>query len=140
RPAAAEGVAQSLAGVFHQPIAAALVLGMLSAFWIYADQPRTARLIAEIGAFPPMLLILRRLVAPPMRPVLYIMAAFFLVDIIRDLVVPLSLFERLLFLLEMLTVMVVLAWLTRSGHGDPMIAASGPAGAPLVPRGARQPR
>jgi potassium-dependent mechanosensitive channel len=129
RLAAAEGVAQSLAVVFDQPVAAALVLGMLSAFWIYADQPRTARLIAEIGAFPPMLLILRRLVAPPMRPVLYIMAAFFLVDIIRDLVVPLSLFERLLFLLEMLTVMVVLAWLTRSGHGDPMIAASGPAAA-----------
>src|SRR4030095_3809365 len=139
RLTAAEGVAQSLAVVFDQPVAAALVLGMLSAFWIYADQPRTARLIAEIGAFPPMLLILRRLVAPPMRPVLYIMAAFFLVDIIRDLVVPLSLFERLLFLLEMLTVMVVLAWLTRSGHGDPMIAASGPAGGGARAGGGRPP-
>jgi len=36
---AAEGVARSLAVVFDQPIAAALVLGMLSAFWIYADEP-----------------------------------------------------------------------------------------------------
>src|SRR5262245_45243424 len=126
RLTAAEGVAQSLAVVFDQPIAAALVLGMLSAFWIYADQPRTARLIAEIGAFPPMLLILRRMVAPAMRPVLYVMAALFMADIVRDLFSPLSLFERVLFLLEMLTVTAMLVWLTRSGHGDSLIAASGP--------------
>ena len=122
RLTAAEGVARSLAVVFDQPIAAALVLGMLSAFWIYADEPRTARLIAEIGAFPPMLLILRRLVAPPMRPVLYVMAALFMADIVRDLVVPLSLFERVLFLLEMLTVTVMLIWLARAGHADQLIA------------------
>jgi potassium-dependent mechanosensitive channel len=121
---AAEGVARSLAVVFDQPIAAALVLGMLSAFWIYADQPRSARLIAEIGAFPPMLLILRRMVAPPMRPVLYVMAAVFLADIVRDLVVPLSLFERVLFLAEMLTVTVMLIWLARSGHADSLIAST----------------
>jgi small-conductance mechanosensitive channel len=122
RLTAAEGVARSLAVVFDQPIAAALVLGMLSAFWIYADEPRTARLIAEIGAFPPMLLILRRLVAPPMRPVLYVMAALFMADIVRDLVVPLSLFERVLFLLEMLTVTVMLIWLARAGHADQLTA------------------
>ena len=120
---AAEGAARSLAVVFDQPVAAALVLGMLSAFWIYADEPRTARLIAEIGAFPPMLLILRRLVAPPMRPVLYVMAALFLADIVRDLVVPLSLFERVLFLLEMLTVTVMLTWLVRAGHADNLTAS-----------------
>jgi potassium-dependent mechanosensitive channel len=119
---AAEGVAQSLAIVFDQPIAAALVLGMLSAFWIYADEPRTARLVAEIGAFPSMLVILRRQVAPPMRPVLYVMAGFFVVDIVRDLVVQLSLFERALFLLEMLAASVMLAWITRSEHGDELLA------------------
>jgi potassium-dependent mechanosensitive channel len=122
RLTAAEGVARSLAVVFDQPIAAALVLGMLAAFWIYADEPRTARLIAELGAFPPMLLILRRLVAPPMRPVLYVMAALFLADIVRDLVVPLSMFERVLFLLEMLTVTVMLTWLVRAGHANQLVA------------------
>jgi potassium-dependent mechanosensitive channel len=120
---AAEGVAQSLAIVFDQPIAASLVLSMLSAFWIYAGEPRTARLIAEIGAFPSMLLILRRQVAPPMRPVLYVMAAFFLVDIVRDLVVQLPLLERVLFLLEMLTATVMLAWITRSKHGHELLAS-----------------
>jgi small-conductance mechanosensitive channel len=120
---AAEGVAQSLAIVFDQPIAASLVLSMLSAFWIYAGEPRTARLIAEIGAFPSMLLILRRQVAPPMRPVLYVMAAFFLVDIVRDLVIQLSLLERVLFLLEMLTATVMLAWITRSRHGHELLTS-----------------
>jgi small-conductance mechanosensitive channel len=134
RLAAAEGVARSLAVVFDQPVAAALVLGMLSAFWIYADEPRTARLIAEIGAFPPMLLILRRLVAPPMRPVLYIMAALFLADIVRDLVVPLSLFERVLFLLEMLTVTVMLVWLARAGHADQLTAGRSGSGVGRVRR------
>jgi small-conductance mechanosensitive channel len=123
RLTAAEGVAQSLAVVFDQPVAAALVLGMLSAFWIYADEPRAARLIAEVGAFPPMLLILRRLVAPQARPVLYVMGALFLVDIVRDLFVPLSLFERVLFLLEMLTVAVMLTWLVRTGHADALTAS-----------------
>jgi small-conductance mechanosensitive channel len=131
---AAEGAARSLAVVFDQPIAAALVLGMLSAFWIYADEPRTARLIAEIGAFPPMLLILRRLVAPPMRPVLYVMAALFLADIVRDLVVPLSLFERVLFLLEMLTVTVMLTWLVRAGHADNLTASRSGSAVGLVRR------
>ena len=126
RLTAAEGAAKSLAVVFDQPIAAALVLGMLAAFWIYADQPRTARLIAEVGAFPPMVLILRRMVTPAMRPVLYVMAALFMVDIVRDLFNPMSLGERVLFILEMLTVTAMLAWLTRSGHGDTLIAASGP--------------
>ena len=127
RLTAAEGVTQSLAVVFDQPVAAALVLGMLSAFWIYADQPGTARLIAEVGAFPPMLLILRRMVVPAMRPVLYVMAALFLADIVRDLVVPLSLFERVLFLAEMLTATVMLIWLARSGHSDSLTATTGSA-------------
>jgi hypothetical protein len=98
RLTAAGGVARSLAVVFDQPVAAALVLGCCRRSGSTRTRPRTARLIAEIGAFPPMLLILRRLVAPPMRPVLYVMAALFLADIVRDLVVPLSLFERVLFL------------------------------------------
>ncbi len=58
-----------------------------------------------------------------MRPVLYVMAALFLTDIVRDLVVPLSLFERVLFLLEMLTVTVMLTWLVRAGHADQLTAS-----------------
>ena len=84
---APEGTTGPPAIAFDQPVAAALVLGMLAAFWIYADEPRTARLIVEIGVFLPMVVILRQLVTPPMRPALYAMAAFFPVDVLRDLLV-----------------------------------------------------
>jgi potassium efflux system protein len=121
----AEEAARSLAIVFDQPVASALVLGMLSAFWIYTDTPRMARLIAEIGAFPPMILILRRLVVPSMRPTLYAMAAFFVVDIVRDFVAPLSGLERVLFLLEILAATALLIWCFWAGRVDDLVAARG---------------
>jgi small-conductance mechanosensitive channel len=123
----AEEAARSLAIVFDQPVASTLVLGMLSAFWIYADEPRTARLIAGIGAFAPMIVILRRQVVPSMRPALYAMAGFFVADIVRDLVVPLSLFERALFLLEILALAALLGWSFWSGRIDDLVTARGPA-------------
>ena len=121
----AEEPARSLAIVFDQPVASALVLGMLSAFWIYADEPRTARLIAEIGAFAPMILILRRMVVPSMRPTLYAMAAFFVVDIVRDLVAPLPVLERVLLLLEILAATALLSWCFWAGRVDDLVAARG---------------
>jgi small-conductance mechanosensitive channel len=120
-----EGSATPPTIAFDQPVAAALVLGTLAAFWIYAEEPRTARLIVEIGVFPPMVLILRRLVTPPMRPALYVMAAFFPVDILRDILVQRPLLERTLFLLEMLAATVLLSWFIRSGRLEHLVAASG---------------
>jgi small-conductance mechanosensitive channel len=122
---APEGPARSPAIAFDQPVAAALVLGMLAAFWIYADEPRTARLIVEIGVFPPMVLILRRLVIPSMRPALYSMAAFFPVDVLRELLVQRPLLERAIFLVEMLAAAGLLGWFIRSGRVDDLIAAGG---------------
>ena len=122
---APEGPGHSPAIALDQPVAAALVLGMLAAFWIYADEPRTARLIVEIGVFPPMVLILRQLVTPPVRPALYVMAAFFPVDVIRDLLGPRPLLERGLFVLEMLAAAALLGWFARSGRLDDLITASG---------------
>ena len=129
--AAAEGPGR-LAIAFDQPVAGALVLGMLAAFWIYAEQPRTARFIVEIGVFPPMVLILRRLVAAPMRPALYAMAAFFPVDVLRELLVQRPLLERGLFLLEMLAAAALLGWFLRTGRVEHLIAASGASGSARV--------
>jgi small-conductance mechanosensitive channel len=122
---APEGTAASPAIAFDQPVAAALVLGTLAAFWIYAEEPRTARLIVEIGVFPPMVVILRHLVIPPMRPALYVIAAFFPVDVVRDLLIQRPLLERTLFLLEMVAAAALLSWFIRSGRLDQLIAASG---------------
>ena len=120
-----ETAARSLAFLFDQPVAAALVLGLLSAFWIYADEPRMAGLVVKTGALLPMVLILRRLVAPTMRSGLYALTAFFLADLLQDLVSPLPLLERMSFLLEMLAAAVVLGWFIRSGRMQELVAARG---------------
>ena len=122
---APEGATTAPAIAFDQPVAAALVLGMLAAFWLYAEEPRTARLIVEIGVFPPMVLILRQLVTPPMRPALYAMAAFFPVDVLRDLLVQRPLLERAIFLLEMLAAAALLSWFIQTGRVKDLIVASG---------------
>ena len=72
-----------------------------------------------------MVLILRQLVTPPMRPALYVMAAFFPVDVVRDVLVQRPLIERALFLLEMLAAAALLSWFIRSGRLDELIVASG---------------
>jgi small-conductance mechanosensitive channel len=53
------------------------------------------------------------------------MAAFFPVDILRDLLIQRPLLERGLFLLEMLAAAALLGWFIRSGRLDDLIAASG---------------
>lgn len=119
-----EAPAVSLANVFEQPVAAALVLGLLSSIWIYADEPRLARYLAEIGAVLPVVLVLRRLLTPSVIPGLYALAAFFVFDRLRDLVMVLPLIERGLFLVEMLAATVLTGWSLWSGRVRDLLATA----------------
>src|SRR5262249_58020248 len=67
------------------------------------------------------------LVPPPVRPGLYALASFFLVDRLRELIVTLTLVERYVFLLEMLAAVVVLSWFIRTGRARNLIDEVGPA-------------
>ncbi|MGH7309198.1 MAG: mechanosensitive ion channel domain-containing protein [Candidatus Rokuibacteriota bacterium] len=106
----------SLADLFEQPVAAALLLGLLSTLWIYSDVPRGALVLVEIGTLLPVVVILRRLLPPAVRPGLYALAGFFLLDRLRDLATILPLLERAIFLVEMLAAVVVLGWAWWSGR------------------------
>ena len=117
--------ALTLRVVFDQPVAAGLVLGLLATFWIYADEPRIARVVVQVGALAPMVLIVRRLVTPQLRSALYTLAAFFLVDLLRDLLVPLPLLERLIFLLELAAAVVLLGLFMRSERVKDLLDARG---------------
>ncbi len=121
---ATEAPAAPLAMVFEHPVAAAVVLGLLSSFWIYVDQPRTARYLVEIGALLPAVIILRRFLAPAVLPGLYALAAFFLVDRLRDLIVALSVLERTLFLVEMLAGALLIGWSLWSGRVHDLLATA----------------
>ncbi|HSF04688.1 MAG TPA: mechanosensitive ion channel domain-containing protein [Methylomirabilota bacterium] len=121
---ATEAPATSLGMVFEHPIAAAVVLGLLSSFWIYVDESRAARYLVEIGALLPAIVILRRVLAPAVVPGLYALAVFFLVDRFRDLVVSLPLLERGLFLLEMLVAPLLIGWSLWSGRVHDLLATT----------------
>jgi potassium efflux system protein len=122
---ATDAPAASLATLFDQPIAAALVVGFLLSFWIYSDPPNVVRTLFEIGVLCAAVVVLRRLLAPPTLPGLYTLAAFFLVDRVRDLASFLPLLERLLFLVEMLAAILLLGWSLWSGRARRVLAADG---------------
>ena len=92
------------------------MVGFISSFWIYPSGLRIARTFAQVGALVPLMLILRRLVAPPALPGLYALAGFFLLDRIRDLFIGLPLFERYFLLVEVLAAAAVLAWFVQKGR------------------------
>ena len=124
---AAEAPAAALATLFDQPIAAALVVGLLS-FWIYSDAPAAVRILFQIVGLFAVVAILRRLLAPTVVPGLYVLALFFLADLARDFVTVLPLLERSLFLIEMLAATLVLGWALASGRARDLLAmSSGPA-------------
>jgi small-conductance mechanosensitive channel len=116
--------ASPLAMVFARPVAAAIVLGLLSSFWIYVDEPRAARYLVEIGALLPAVVILRRVLAPEVVPGLYALAAFFFVDRLRDLIVVMLVLERTLFLVEMLTGAFLIGWALWSGRVRDLLATA----------------
>jgi potassium-dependent mechanosensitive channel len=110
RRAAPDEVIPSLGKVvFARPLAAAVVLGLLSSAWIYSDVPRAARTLLEIGMLVPVVMLLRRLVPSALAVSLYTLGAFFVADRLRDLATGLPLLERVLFLLEMLAATLWLA-------------------------------
>jgi small-conductance mechanosensitive channel len=116
-------IATPLVVVFERPVAAGLVLGLLSSLWIYSGQPAPARTLLEIGALLPVVLVVRGLLPGPLLSGLYALAAFFLVDRLRDLLLVFPVTERVLFLLEVLAAALVLAWFLRSGRLNRLDAA-----------------
>src|SRR5262249_9423300 len=97
---------------------------------LYPQPPILLRQAVRIAATPALLRVLDRLVDRPIVPGLYVLGAFFITDQLRAVLAPESLIEQLLFLFEMLTGIVVLVWLLRSGrierlreHRSPRVVA-----------------
>jgi potassium-dependent mechanosensitive channel len=111
-----ERPAASVAPVFEQPIASALVLGLPLGIWLYAEEPPVAVIFGEIATVIPAVVVLRRLVPAAVIPGLYGLAMFFLADRLRDLATVFPLLERGLFLAEMLVAAAALGWALWSGR------------------------
>src|SRR4030095_10488857 len=91
-------------------------VALLSTLWIYPHPPRV--LVNAIGLLVllPTVRIVRRVASPPIVPAVHALAAFFLVDRVRELCAPAPVLEQRVFLLEMLFGLGFLALAVRSEH------------------------
>ncbi len=100
--------------VFEMPIATALILTLLTSQWIYPEAPRPFWTALGAIALIPSVIILRRIIASDLYPILYALIGFFFVDQLRTFAAAVQFLPRLLFLLEMLGAMLFSFWLARS--------------------------
>jgi small-conductance mechanosensitive channel len=99
--------------VFAVPYSAALLLALLAVFWLHPDAPFQVRQLSALAALVPMLRIVRPIADPALAPGLGILAAFFVIDRLRDLFATSPLVEQVLFLAEMLAGIALMAWVLR---------------------------
>jgi potassium efflux system protein len=108
--------------VFELPVSSALVIALLATVWIYPSAPRVLMNVVGLLVLLPAVLIVRRLASPAIAPAVYALAAFFLVDRIRDLCAVVPMLEQWVFLFEMAFGIVFLALAVRSeqllAHGE----------------------
>jgi potassium efflux system protein len=113
------------APAFEMPFAAALLLSLTACRWIFPQAPRLMWGIIGALALVPSMLIARRLLRADLRPLLYVLAGFFLLDQLRTLAAAVAFLPRLLFLAEMLAGAVFSLWLVRARGGRPEASAGG---------------
>ncbi len=107
---------QAAAQVFELPVASALVLALLTTVWIYPHPPRILINAMGLLILLPAVLIVRRLASPAVVPAVYALAAFFLVDRVREVCAAVPVLEQWVFLLEMVFGILFLALAVRSEH------------------------
>ena len=102
------------AQVFELPLSSALVVTLIPTGWIYPQPPRVVISAVSILVLLPAVLIVRRLASPPIVPAVYALAAFFIVDRVRDVCSVVPILEQWVFLIEMVCGIVFLALAVRS--------------------------
>ena len=111
-----EPSAQAAAQVFELPVASALVAALLAIVWIYPHPPRTLINALGLVILLPAVLIVRRLASSAVVPAVYALAAFYLMDRVREICAVVPVLEQWLFLLEMVCGILFLALWVRSGY------------------------
>src|SRR5258708_34876491 len=107
---------QATALVFELPVSSALVLALLATFWIYPEPPRVLLDAMGLLILLPAVLIVRRLASPAVAPAVYALAAFFLVDRVRDVCAVVPVLEQWVFVFGMVSGIVFIALALRAQH------------------------
>jgi potassium efflux system protein len=96
--------------VFAWPIATAFLLTFIGSRWFYPEAPRLMWALVGVASLVPTVLVVRRLIAPYLRPLLYAVLAMYFVDQIRSITASIELVPRVVFFLEMLGGLAFLVW------------------------------
>jgi small-conductance mechanosensitive channel len=105
---------QHASAVVAYPVATALVLSLVISRWMYPEAPRLLWALIGAAALLPTVLVLRRLAAPYLLPLLYAVVVFFFVDQLRMVTAAIALVPRLIFLGEMIGGAAFLLWFLAS--------------------------
>ena len=87
--------------VFKWPIATALLLAFIGSRWIYPEAPRLMWAFIGVVSLVPTVIVVRRLIAPYLAPLLYAVIALYFVDQLRTIAASIELVPRLIFFVEM---------------------------------------
>lgn len=104
---------EEAAPIFEHPVAAGLLLALLLAPALFPDAPRIVFQLFYAAVLVPAVLLLRRLAAPALHPLLYALVGFFFTDRVRQILEPLPAAERVVFLLQIAAGVGILVWLAR---------------------------
>lgn len=102
--------------IFEMPIATGLVLSFLAARWIYPEAPRLLWALLGAVALVPAGLLVRRILARRLLPLLYTLLVFYFLDQLRLVSAAQPLLTRFLLLAEMLGATVVLGCFVGPRH------------------------
>jgi len=102
------------AQVFELPWSSALIVTLIPTGWIYPQPPRVVISAVSVLVLLPAVRIVRRLASPAIVPAVYALAAFFVVDRVRDVCSVIPVLEQWVFVIEMVCGIVFLALAVRS--------------------------
>lgn len=101
--------------IFGFPYSAALIVTIATSNWLYPWAPHLVSQLLGVAALVPVTRIVRALVQPRLKPAVYALACFYVLDRVRDVVAPVPPLEQTILLVEMLAGIVVLLWMLRRG-------------------------
>jgi small-conductance mechanosensitive channel len=110
------------AKMFELSLSSALIVTLIPTGWIYPQPPRVVISAVSILVLLPAVRIVGQLASPAIVPAVYALAAFFVVDRVRDVCSVVPVLEQWVFLIEMVTGIVFLALAVRS---ERLLRASG---------------
>jgi small-conductance mechanosensitive channel len=110
-------VAQPYEPILRHPLSAAFLIALLPTLWLHPYAPTIVKDIYGIGILIPLLFLLPALLGGELRRILFVFAAFYLVDRVKSLVHHAPLLERLPLLLETLVALLLAAWFARQRAG-----------------------